>query len=415
MRVVVPRVVPPKSRPPKAANITFKTPAVVTTEQDVMQEAEDRLVANGHDKVCWDDIALLRDKYSLSDQVELGLKLLHPVKLRLLLGTRPQRQELERQLDNAEAAEREQIIRATIAKFDPIVERLVQRIEQQQEIERAQEEADDHEDHDGGLDESKATEPEQVMPCTVTGIRVPPRASLGQHMPVQVPRAQPTANPLAAAGKGINAGWMPPRGKGGVQPATIPRTRSRSPRQDDPARMQGSAANEVSRKGEIISNGKGDWRRGGKGQIAVGNSLSATSGSGTPRNGQSDLRLPTGSSGNDLETFLVNSKLGAFAHQLREMGVERLADLKYVTADDLKGMGMSIIQCRKFQEAQLSSTEGNQLADEKGNKPKASAWHEQSAGDEKTDATTRTSHYQRKRVKGGVIGARVPSGQSRKS
>lgn len=364
-----------------------------------MQEAEERLLANGQEKVCWDDIALLRDKFGLSDQVELGLKLLHPVKLRLLLGTR---EELERQLDNAEGEEREQLIRSTIAKFDPIVERLVQRIEQKQ---------------DGGLDENRAADPEQATICAATGIRVPPHASYGQHLSVQVPRAQPTANSPVAAARGINGGWLPQRCTGGGKPGAVPQARSRSPHRDDSVFIRNRSANEVSRKGDAISNSKGDWRHASKSQIDAGNSLSTTSGSGAPRNGRSDVRPPTGHSGNDLDIFLIKSKLDVFGHQLRELGVERLADLKYVTEDDLKGMGMSIIQCRKFREASQSWTEGSQQADghpsrnsdafpsrpTKGNKPKASTWHDQTAGDEKTDSNPR-SVLQRNR---GVIGARA--------
>merc|ERR1712008_150646 len=123
---------------------------------------------------------------------------------------------------------------------------------------------------------------------------------------------------------------------------------------------------------------------------------STTSGLATPSNGRSDLRPPTGYIDNDVNMFLVESKLDAFEDQLSELGVERLADLKYVTEDDLKGMGMSIIQCRKFREA-LKWTEGSQQADEhpprnrgalphrptKDPKPKASMWHEQTAGEEK--------------------------------
>lgn len=390
-----------------------------------MQEAEERLVANGQEKVCWPDIELLKDKFGLSDQVELGLKLLHPVKLRLLLGTR---EELERQLDNAEAEEREQLIRSTIAKFDPNVEKLVQRIEQKQDMERTNAAADTQKD--GSLDDERATNPEQAAPGKAAGIRVPPHTTQGHHMSVQMPRAQPTANPPVPAARGINGGWLAPRGKGGgkpVPPVAVLQARSRSPRRDDSTWMKGGVAKQASRKGETIRNGKGDWNRVSKSQTDVGNSVSTTSGPATPRNGQNDLQAPTGYSGNDVDMFLVKFKLDAFEDRFRDLGVERLADLKYVTEDDLKGMGMSIIQCRKFREASQSWTEGSQQADKhpprnsdglpnrpiKDSKPwRRTTWHEQTAGDEKTDATPRSSAAQKKKP---VIGARAQRPQPKHS
>lgn len=401
MRAAAPRVVPPKPRPPKAASVIVKR-----SKADVMQEAEERLLANGQEQVCWDDIALLTENFCLSDHVELGLKLLHPVKLRLLLGTR---EELERQLDNAGAEKREELMRSTIAKFDPLVERLLQEIEQNQDMEHTSAEADD-----GSLDDQRATDPEPAMPCAATGIQVPPHASHGPHVSAQAPRAQLAANLMAA--RGVHGGWLPPRWPGSGKPVAARPARSRSPRGDDSAGMRSSVANEVNINGETIRNVNGEWIRVSKSRTDVGNSLSTTSGLAMPSNGRSDLRPqpppqpPPVYSSSDVNLFLVKCKLDAFEDQLRELGVERLADLKYVTDDDLKGMGMSIIQCRKFREA-VKWTEGSQQADEhpprnrgalpqrpaKDRKGKSGTWHEQTAGDENIDATPRSSPAQRKK------------------
>jgi len=337
-----------------------------------MKEAEERLIANGQQKVCWDDIAALKDKFSLSDQVELGLKLLHPVKLRLLLGTR---EELERQMGNAEAEEREQLVRAFIAKFDPIVEKLVQKIELKQ-VELKQEMERTAAEEDGVSDGNSAADPaEQEAPGAGLGVRVPPRC------------------------------------KGGGKPVSAKGARSRSPHRDDSAWTTwrpGSSAYEVNKKGEMINNGKGDWKFGS-------------------RNGKSDSRQPSGStaSSDDLDTFLVKCKLDAFARELRELGVERLADLKYVTEEDLKGMGMSIIQCRKFRETSQAWTGGNPQPPRKtdalpsrpgkgSNKPKGGTWHEESAASEKADAPSK-SVLTRRRTGTGVIGARAQHPQSKHS
>ena len=48
---------------------------------EAFREAEKRLTANSAERIAWEDIVALRHEFGLSEQVELGMKLLDPKKV----------------------------------------------------------------------------------------------------------------------------------------------------------------------------------------------------------------------------------------------------------------------------------------------------------------------------------------------
>merc|ERR1719215_1909172 len=57
---------------------------------------------------------------------------------------------------------------------------------------------------------------------------------------------------------------------------------------------------------------------------------------------------PKGASGSEIARLLASVELSNFEIHLKRLGVECAADLKYVTAQDLENMHMTVIQRRKF-------------------------------------------------------------------
>lgn len=65
-----------------------------------------------------------------------------------------------------------------------------------------------------------------------------------------------------------------------------------------------------------------------------------------------------GISGTDMVAVLESANFVAFLPQLRALGCENTLDLSYVTERDLTGMGMTVIQKRKFLELAASHQHG---------------------------------------------------------
>lgn len=80
------------------------------------------LEASGRKKECWEEIEDMKAKFSLSESVELGLKILSPEHVRKLLGS-------SIQWRLAEVADKDKLVRSIIAKFDPKVDELVHKLE----------------------------------------------------------------------------------------------------------------------------------------------------------------------------------------------------------------------------------------------------------------------------------------------
>merc|ERR1712083_68188 len=95
-----------------------------TPGMDFVKEAERRLFENKQKKIGWDEVAKLKEEFALSENVELGMKLLHPTKLWQLLRSVPNpRQKLQQAID------KEQVARQMIGDLDPVAAQLVKQLE----------------------------------------------------------------------------------------------------------------------------------------------------------------------------------------------------------------------------------------------------------------------------------------------
>merc|ERR1712187_923008 len=89
----------------------------------VALEVAKRLTENKEKKIGWSEVSKLRAEFDLSEQVELGMKVLHPAKLWQLLRSQPDpRSKL------STAADKEQTAKMMISEQDPEVAQLVEQL-----------------------------------------------------------------------------------------------------------------------------------------------------------------------------------------------------------------------------------------------------------------------------------------------
>merc|ERR1712004_781064 len=119
-------VVQPPPQPKRAAQLE--------NEEGAEKAAESRLLANSKKKEFWGEITSLKKDCNLSDEVELALKLLEPAKLRKLFASHGGTGELRRRLVGS--SERDNMVRAMVAKFAPDINELVTKLEWKQAMQK---------------------------------------------------------------------------------------------------------------------------------------------------------------------------------------------------------------------------------------------------------------------------------------
>jgi len=375
MRMPSPTMAPGMQPPPAPAS------AAPRQDEDPMKQAERRLVANGHKKDGWIAIANLKALFKLSDQAELALKLLEPTTLWNVLGKSG---EMQRKI--AATVDKDRAVRDLVAQVDPTVADLVRRIEWKAEQQRKADKdkavvegriaarmhraSGEEQQHQADSTSGNSSMPAgmikglpktnlgnfdrgppevvnsgaggaAVTSCTGPGSSSPDASKAVPLPPWVRPQQQPQQAADFQAPQKQNHGrrgtWSgdagehtmeaplkaapPPRPPAGIPPVPHQPRPSPVPRAPMPV--------------EVVSSQPPLPREQGPSRIGPG-ILDAGHDGGQPKP--------------ELFEVLSQVNLNAFFEPLNRLGVERPADLRYVNDDDLKTMGMTVIQQRKFKE-----------------------------------------------------------------
>jgi len=131
-RLMAPKAKATKTTNAKASAAAAAAAAAEKAAEDAVKEAERRLNKNKAREDGWDLIMNLKEEFGLTEQVELGLKLLEPPKLWAALG--PSGNEFRRKL--LTSADKDKFARSMIALQDPSAYALVRKLEMKEERER---------------------------------------------------------------------------------------------------------------------------------------------------------------------------------------------------------------------------------------------------------------------------------------
>ncbi|CAK0797910.1 unnamed protein product, partial [Prorocentrum cordatum] len=287
-----------------------------------MAEAERRMAVNVQNKEGWAEIARLKSKHGLSDHVELALKLLEPARLAQLLGNN-----LGWRL--AEVESKDALLRQMVAASDPAVERLLLRLDAEEQLQC-----------------SHWAPHVASAPLRAVAKARPQRRGSRSRSRAAGPRPPPGPPPSLA-----QAQWLTPRPPRGPPPGHMPAAplQQRPPAMVPPAMVPQAVldghltsappARAAQASGVATANGAAapPWPR-----MAGPNQLVA-SGADAPPPAVGGAQPPV-----RLAALLAGVNLASFVAPLARLGVEGPSDLPYVTEEDLEGMGMSVIQRRKF-------------------------------------------------------------------